>query len=587
PGWIYQGNLNHVMGNLMLNVKLTASSGGFGLDPRGSDINPDTGHNEGNDWLFFFNSSVGRYYGGSLYDYSTYRNSHSLSLAGNYFAEGILGADHEIRFGVDYYTSGTTSQTLYPNQRITAFHNRETHSWPEVWMIPDTYFDVSLDAISFYLSDTASFGRLTVNIGIRYDKESPKLNGSKQKAFTWYEPGTIYHGTTPPIVAHDLRALDLAPKDPGVFLSTISPRAAFTYDISGDGKNVVKLSASRYGSPGGYNLAVRLFHYREIQFPWNDINGDEVPNYNEIDWNNSFWNNLMFADTDGYRNVSYDPDYNTDLLDEYTISFEKEIFEDFGVSITGFYKKIHNLSTTLGVMPDGTIETKDNWYEYDIFTFDNGDIVPVYGQKVNPIGEYYTNYTKTYDSYTAIQLILSKKLSRKWMLDASFTYMDWKRHLDASETLNMNNFDFLNEGVVASGRGVNSRWQAKLSGLAQLPWGLNFTGVFQAREGYVIAYRDYTPVLDSNPHWQVVYHSTKPTNKMGDDRLPAFWMLNLGLEKSFKISDTAAVTLFVDGYNITNNTSTLQVNDIDGSSVDVIQRVLNPGIFQFGVRVKF
>ena len=69
---------------------------------------------------------------------------------------------------------------------------------------------------------------------------------------------------------------------------------------------------------------------------------------------------------------------------------------------------------------------------------------------------------------------------------------------------------------------------------------------------------------------------------------PTFWMLNLGLEKSFKVADTTTVTLFVDGYNITNNTTTLKVNARLGTSAtDEILRILNPGIFQFGIRVNF
>jgi len=46
--------------------------------------------------------------------------------------------------------------------------------------------------------------------------------------------------------------------------------------------------------------------------------------------------------------------------------------------------------------------------------------------------------------------------------------------------------------------------------------------------------------------------------------------------------------LFVDGYNLTNNTTTLKVNARLGTSAtDEILRILNPGIFQFGIRVNF
>ena len=65
-------------------------------------------------------------------------------------------------------------------------------------------------------------------------------------------------------------------------------------------------------------------------------------------------------------------------------------------------------------------------------------------------------------------------------------------------------------------------------------------------------------------------------------------MLNMGLEKTFKISDTASATLFVDVYNVTNNTTTLLVEtDYEADNFDQPLRILNPGIFQFGIRVNF
>ena len=100
----------------------------------------------------------------------------------------------------------------------------------------------------------------------------------------------------------------------------------------------------------------------------------------------------------------------------------------------------------------------------------------------------------------AVELIFTKKLSNKWMADASFTYQDWKSFMDKSEHFSLNNFDYFNESVVApetSGSGltgifINSRWMFKLSGLYQLPWGINVSAVFQAREGYVIPSRVQT-----------------------------------------------------------------------------------------------
>jgi hypothetical protein len=177
------------------------------------------------------------------------------------------------------------------------------------------------------------------------------------------------------------------------------------------------------------------------------------------------------------------------------------------------------------------------------------------------------------------------------MADASFTYQDWKSIQNKDEHFNLNNFDYYNNAVVApetSGSGlsgifINSRWMFKLSGLYQLPWGLNLSAVFQAREGYVIPYR-IRKYLPAGLGWYNIYEGGK---KFGEDRLPTFTILNLGLEKVFKISDKTSATLFIDWYNVTNTQATLKVENTIGQYKDEVLMVSNPGNFQFGIRVNF
>jgi hypothetical protein len=153
------------------------------------------------------------------------------------------------------------------------------------------------------------------------------------------------------------------------------------------------------------------------------------------------------------------------------------------------------------------------------------------------------------------------------------------------------NYDYYNESSVAPAAGgsgitdvfVSARWDFKINGLYQLPGGLNLTAVFSAREGYVVPYyiNFSRPGIGSSKFFE-------PGKKQGDDRLPTFWMLNMGLEKTFQVSDRTSFTVYVDGYNITNNATHMSVNGRLGSAATgSVGRVLNPGLFQFGVRVNF
>ncbi|MEN8223042.1 MAG: carboxypeptidase regulatory-like domain-containing protein [Acidobacteriota bacterium] len=596
PGYVYSGSLQHVMGNLMLTAKFAYTDGGFSLDPRGADINSDN-VNAGNEWEFYL---APREYKGALYHYKTDRNTLNFSLNGNYFAEGVMGGDHEIRFGVDYYQGTTTSQTLYPNQRI-AFYLGEAYGGPGnplpygAWLLPNGFYNADFTRTSFYASDTATFGKLTINLGVRYDKESGKLNGQLQQGFTWQEPGHAMHNQ--PMFENVLGDLLVQAGDSPQVYQVISPRLSLTYDIGGDGKNVVKLSVARYGGQSGNSLTSRFMPYREVDVAWfGDFNNDKMINYDEIQTGYYYWWNTDGIDySTGWIKHQTDADFNSPLLDELSVSFEKAFGDDIAIGVTGFYKKNHNLVNYISLFEDGTKESSANFYA-STYTFDDGSTAPIYYRNSRPASYgYYTNFDgDTNYEYMALQFIFSKKYSEKWMLDASFTYADWKTNYNKADygDGDLTNFDYFNGGVRAPASGgsglsgvyVNARWQFKLSGLYQLPWGLNATAVFQAREGYVLPFHERT-YRGNGLGWTNIYPADE---KFGDNRLPTFWMLSLGLEKTFKVSDTVTTTLFVDGYNITNNNTTLLVEtNLTAANFNEPLRILNPGIFQFGVRVNF
>jgi hypothetical protein len=598
PGYLFYGGLSHVMGDLMLNVKAVYTDGGFTLDPRGANINPASGHNEGADLLVLDQAQ----WLNAMDHYMTNRNSIDVSFDGNYFLEGALGGDHEIRFGVDYFTADTTTQDLYPNQRYLVAYT----GYPEYnyfLAFSDYTFDVNFKRISAYIQDTITWGKLTASIGIRYDKESGGVNPLTQPAFSWYEPGSPHHGEVlwsdwnKPLEIKDTFTPDAA-------WSLISPRLSFTYDITGDGKNVVKLSAARYMGQSGNTIGGAYAPFRWALVGWYDANQDNEITYSEI---GPVYSNSAFLSQNpqtGLNNVMWDPDYNTPLLDELVLKFEKAVTDDLAFALSGFYKKRTKLSvdyantgrfanTTKRMLDlNGTIEDKNNWvYAGDITV--GGTTVPTYERIDNGIGNYYYNKEKAYDTYLGLQLVLTKKLANKWMANLSFTYQDWKRHRFAEEELDLNNFDFFDGGQMAestSGSGlsdvfVNSRWMVKLTGMYQLPYGLNLTTFLQMREGNPQPLRN-SARLNQGTVWFFM-----GGHKLGDQRLPMFWMLNLGLEKTFKVADTVTATLAIDWYNATNNQIELKHNLYVGTTLDPSepQPVMwtNAGLFQFGVRVNF
>jgi hypothetical protein len=78
------------------------------------------------------------------------------------------------------------------------------------------------------------------------------------------------------------------------------------------------------------------------------------------------------------------------------------------------------------------------------------------------------------------------------------------------------------------------------------------------------------------------------TKRQGDDRLPNLWTLNLSVQREIKFSEGTRAVLHVDGMNITNNNTTLNITTTLGASNrGKPTRVLNPGLFMFGVNIYF
>lgn len=597
PGYIYKAEVEQMFGNLYLNLKGILMDGGFQLMPVQGEPTAD---GSGNYLLRTYYPSF--YASGNIDLYGCDRDQWNYNLTGNLFVEDVLGGDHEIKFGVDYITATTTTYDYYEGNLVLAYWGPDatlpTGEWYEAWLLRNYEINVWMLQYAAYIQDTITLGKLAVNFGIRYDYNQSKVKDASIPASPW--------------LPQYMPALSVAEIDPGVTWSTLSPRLSLVYDVTGDGKNVVKVSAARYGSQAGFDLAyyINPMGWTEVDLLWQDLNGDGRVTSNELygyDWGTGelkdandpdYWlwsGGVNLTDpTSTTPTNKIDPDHNAPLLDELTISYEREIITDFAARVEFFYKKQHNLTNYKRLFADGTVDSAANYYAAGTapevgYTY--------YGRYSRGPYRYLYSQDKAYQRYLAGQLVLKKRLSKGWMLDASFTYSDWKRFYEGeywSESYGPNNEEYYEGGVVAPESGgsgvtgifINSRWQAKISGLYQLPWGFNISGVFRAREGYVIP----TNVLVSLPGIgsASIYGNPAGGGKFGDQRLPAFWELDFRLEKVWQVSETSSVAFAVDAFNVTNNATALkQEPRITASNFQQDLRILNPRVIRFGIRFSF
>ncbi len=569
PGYQWKAEIEQMAGNLYLDAKFLYLDNSFFLHPREQA--------EGMPMTLSYYPEF--YVTGSLDDYGTTRKNYNGVLTGNYFAEEILGGDHEIKFGVDVMTSTVNSYDYYEGNAYRYYYGPdETMPNGEYWEI-DVRRDVNINywmrRFSFFVQDTATYGRLTINLGLRYDNETSQVKDQAVPAS--------------PFLPDLLPALEITKLDPGISWAVFSPRINFIYDLRGNGKDVLKLSLARYGSQEGFGMADFLnpMGWSGIGVVWQDdgdgiVTNDELwgfdgdgnlaaPTADTILW---AWGTNVDNPTDITPANRIDPKFNSVLLDELTFSYEKEIITDFAARLEFFYKKSHRNIWDRAMDLDGTLEERSNYYD--------AGTEPETGQTIwGSIDDYYyeyrTNYKNRYSKYLAGQIVLTKRLSKRWMLDTSFTLSDWKYYYK-DEYIDPHNVSYYDKAVSSS---MNSTWQFKFSGLYQLPFGVNLSAVFRAREGYVrdTYVREYRPNIGT----QSFYDGPR-----GDNRLPTFYELDFRLEKVFTLSTTSRVVFAVDAFNALNSAHVLaQQNLITSDIFNRTTQILNPRVFRFGIRFEF
>jgi hypothetical protein len=600
PTPIYKAEADLTLGNLYLNAKAVYNHNTFYLVPRLGE--PNTAGTATGPYVFY-DEYPNFYCSGNIPYYGTVRPMTNFNLNGNLFVEDVLGGDHEFKFGADYVKSSVSSFSIMEGSVIIADYTDQpivagyTGPWVEAWCIRPFYLNYDFNRYSVFAQDTITWGRLAVNFGLRYDKEASVVANVEQPAA--------------PYLANYLQTLKVDKFDPGINSQIFSPRLSLIYDLFGDGKSVIKFNIARYGTQTGYEFAGFLnpVAWAEIDLRWVDANGDGRVTQDEL-WGTNWdtgeptvdrndpagWSWYGGFDPDNpslaKSTNQYDPDYKTPLLDEISLSFEQEIMADFAVRIEGFYKERHRFAWDKGIFSDGTIETPANWFLQGTEPITGA---PYYGRNQRPIGSYRTNANNAKEKYMAGEIVLRKRLSHRWMLDGSVTLSSWKYYYNGDYNFDLTNHPFYDGGVIAPQSGgsgitnvfVNAPWMAKLTGLYQLPYGINISGAFIARAGYVVP--PFEVAYRTRVGWSNIYANAKGSvGKFGDTRLPNFFELNARIEKMFNITDTMSVTVSADAFNSFNANTTLSMQArLTSTAYGRTLRIINPRVFRFGVRFNF
>jgi hypothetical protein len=315
---------------------------------------------------------------------------------------------------------------------------------------------------------------------------------------------------------------------------------------------------------------------------------------------------------------------------EILLALEREVFPDLSVAANAIYRRYDNFdwakpfypADIYPSTPDLVIDDTQTWYTI-AGTVPSTVVIggKTYSMKDAAGKRWYLpveNYpgatpyrmvdkSRMYRTYLGLDIVVNKRLSNRWFMNASLTLQDQRVHWNGSYIDPTNKWALDGKPFGNWGGGSDykvpvqmyTRWMAKVSGLYQLPLGFDVSGTLIAREGWKIP-NYVTLAYAGNDPWPGLYKSNvvyleTPTK----DSLPTFYNLTFRVEKKLNLG-SGRIYLMADVFNVFNsaivnraydaNYGTYYVNTQESAANPtnrLYNEILNPRIWRFGVRFEF
>jgi hypothetical protein len=515
------------------------------------------------------------------------RPTNSIDVTSNYFLPNRLGGDHAFKMGYRWRTAHSTSINHRGGNIIARFTNGIPNS-ADIYR--DGYTEGHLDTHALYFQDTFTINRLTLNLGIRWDRQDDKALPANVPAN--------------PIFPNLMPAVQFPGADAGVVWSDVSPRLGMTYDLNGDGRSVFQASYSvYYGQMSPTQLSSELAATGAVfvRYPWNDLNGDGFVQFNEVDTSVPFLSKSTSYDPDNPTNsrsaAQVDPNIKSDRTREFIIGFDRQIARDMAIGGNYIWRKYDRFqwNDVIGLTSA----------DYRAVTYTPSpsrcpadarcETVTYYEPTFQiPAAYMVTNVPDRWRDYNGFELMFQKRYSNRWRADVSFAYND---AVDVFDSPNSYEDATCRVGVCpgeqqyapeSSGSGLdnvftNAKWLVRVTGQYTLPlWDIDVAGFYSIRQGYPFPQGIQTPNRAGGAGQTIVL-----LDRLGETRLDNLQNADIRIGRTFTFGQ-ARISPSLDIFNIGNvNTVLGRRRNQEAANANQISTIMAPRIARFGVRVQW
>ncbi len=489
-----------------------------------------------------------------------------------FIPEGSFIGRHEFKAGFSWYHEYVS--TYYPNgvhgnyQLVFDTINDVPRQAFQIrtYNYPLTYFD-RLDTSGLYAQDQWQVSRrLTVNLGLRYDGQH-----------SWVPPQTKEQGPFG-------NAGSFPEVEVGVW-RTLAPRVAVAFDLTGDGKTVVKGSYGRFNHQLGDNFS-NAYNQNTLlttTYRWHDRNGNADYDAGEVNLDISDPDNDDFVNISGATNNILNPDLRLPYSIQAIASVERELLPNFGAKVSYIYFRDHDLYETYNVLRPYDAYTvqiprQDPGADGTLGTGDDGSTVIVYDYPTAMRGSTFVgnkrlNRENQFDDSTQVlEVALTRRTVGRWGLMASGNVLfnhNWAAGIPQSP-----NDEYFNLNTTRD-------WQAKVTGNYDFPLGIA-TSASAVILNPVTLQR--TNLFRNIPSASTVTLRMEERNRNLSKPRTSF---NARVAKFFSLQRFGRVGLTLEVFNVLNTSTAGSFSVASGQTYGEIQSIDNPRILRFGALFEF
>ena len=580
--WVYKGEWN---GTLSDKLYVEARYGDFGYYFPLITNSPDnffwhdTGRavSEGAHQRQQLDRDRKQYTAAATYFLDTSKGSHTFKVGGELLKEQSWEGFEQRRGGniEQIYNNGASTQVVFGLPTATC----EVGSLAAHECLTSR---AGLNQIGMFINDTWAVGRTTLTAGVRYDR------------YDGFLPEQHQIGAT--VGRASVQEKNL-PKTDLFTWNQFAPRLGVVFDLSGDGRTVLKGNYGLYWHNPGVSVPASgnaNIASKSSTWNWVDANGDKR-------WQPGEETSFVSASLEGAIRV--DPNIKAPWSHEASVWLERQLTDTMGVRAGYVYKTEDELIDEYqpGRGPDA-FTIPFNFVDFGLNgvrdtpaggTAPTGDdrFIPMFALSSANAAQFPTDVvvmnTPEYGRYKTIEASMNKRYGNKWsaQIGGSHTWLT-----------NFANGLFPNNPNMP---GVNDRstWQFKIAATYDGPWGLKFaplvrhqSGVNYARELTVSVQAGALPTVPG-----VTYTATSGTGARAtayadntqDNREDNVWVFDIRTEKVVNFTDRIRTRLYLDLFNIGNSHASETITRSTGLSYQKPTLILAPFTARVGFRFIF